>query len=81
MAYTASSGFRYWRSLSANTAAPLPVPVRIANSTTLRVGDIVRVNTSGLLVSNGATSPAAGVLVGFSDHDVINPFSLGYDKG
>lgn len=78
MALTANTGFRYLRSLGGNTAAPTPVQIRIANSTTLRVGDIVRVNTSGLLVTNGATAPAAGVLVGFVDMNGINPWSLGY---
>ena len=81
MAYTAGTGFRFWRSLSGAQHAPAPIPVRIANSTTLRVGDIVRINTSGLLVANGATNPAAGVLVGFQDQNGISPFSLGYNKG
>ena len=81
MAYTAGTGFRFWRSLSGAQHAPAPIPVRIANSTTLRVGDIVRINTSGLLVANGATNPAAGVLVGFQDQNGITPFSLGYNKG
>ena len=39
---------------------------------------MVRINTSGLLVANGATNPAAGVLVGFQDQNGINPFSLAY---
>lgn len=81
MAYTAGTGFRFWRSLSGAQHAPQPVPVKIANSTTLRIGDIVRVNTAGLLVANGATAPAAGVLVGFADQNGITPFSLGYNKG
>ena len=59
-------------------AAPTPLPFRIANSTTLRVGDVVRVNTAGFLVTNGATAPAAGILVGFADEQGVNPFSLGY---
>src|SRR3990167_6615057 len=80
MAYTASSGFRFWRSLSGESHAPQPIPVRIANSTTLRVGDAVRINTSGLLVTAAAGEALAGVLVGFQDEDGINPFSLGYSK-
>lgn len=80
MAYTAGTGFRFYKSLSGNMAAPTPVPIRIANSTTLRIGDVVRVNTSGLLAAAGTTNPAAGVLVGFVDPDGINPFSLGYSK-
>lgn len=80
MAYTAGTGFRFYKSLSGNTAAPTPIPVRIANSTTLRIGDVVRVNTSGLLVAAPTTDAAAGVLVGFVDNNGINPFSLGYSK-
>ena len=80
MAYTASTGFRFWRSLSGAQHAPQPIPVRIANSTTLRVGDAVRVNTSGLLVTAAAGEALAGVLVGFQDEDGINPFSLAYSR-
>ena len=78
MAYTAGTGFRYWQDIYGNTASPTGVPYRIANSTTLRVGDVVRVNTAGFLVTNGATAPTAGILVGFRDENGINPFSLGY---
>ena len=80
MAYTAGTGFRYFKSLSGNTAAPTPIPIRIANSTTLRIGDAVRVNTSGLLVTGAAGEVLAGVLVGFVDENGINPFSLGYNR-
>ena len=78
MAYTAGTGFRYWKHISGNVAPPAGLPYRIANSTTLRVGDVVRVNTGGFLVTNGATAPAQGVLLGFVDENGINPFSLGY---
>ena len=81
MAYTAGTGFRFWRSLSGAQHAPAPIPFRIANSTTLRVGDLVRVNTAGFLVTNGATAPPAGVLGGFANAQGINPFSLGYSDG
>ena len=78
MAYTAGTGFRYWKSLGGNMAAPTPVQIRIANSTTLRIGDMVRVNTAGFLVASGASNPIAGVLVGFVNKSGINPFSLGF---
>lgn len=80
MAYTANTGFRYFKSLSGNTAAPTPVPIKLANSTTLRIGDVVRVNTSGLLVTNGASGVAAGVLVGLTDENGINPFGHGIEN-
>lgn len=78
MAYTASTGFRFWRSLSGAQHAPQPIPIRIANSTTLRVGDAVRVNTSGFVVTAAAGTALAGIVVGFEDEKGINPFSLGY---
>ena len=78
MAYTASTGFRYWRSLTGEMTAPVPVPIRIANSTTLRIGDLVRVNTAGLVTGAGVGNPVAGVIVGFIDERGMNPFSLGY---
>ena len=80
MAYTAGTGFRFWRTLSGAGHAPAPLPFRIANSTTLRIGDAVRVNTSGLLVTAGVGEVITGVLVGFVDENGINPFSLGYSK-
>lgn len=80
MAYTASTGFRYWRSLSGAQHAPAPVPIRIANSTTLRVGDAVRVNTGGFVVTAAAGQAIAGVCVGFIDETGITPFSLGYNR-
>lgn len=78
MADTASTGFRYFKSLSGNPAAPTPIRVKIANSTTLRLRDAVRVNTSGLLVTAGTGNPVGGILVGFVDEKGINPFSHGY---
>ena len=78
MAYTAGTGFRYFKSLSGNPAVPTPIPIRIADSVTLRVGDMVRVNTAGLVVTAGVGAAIAGVLAGFVDERGINPFSLGY---
>ena len=78
MAYTAGTGFRFYKSLSGNMAAPTPIPIRIANSTTLRIGDLVRVSTAGFVVASGDTNPIAGVITGFGDEKGINPFSLGY---
>lgn len=78
MAYTAGTGYRFYRDVRGNTSSPTPIQLRIANSTTLRIGDLVRVNTAGLVVGAGAGNPIAGVLAGFVDNSGINPFSLGY---
>ena len=78
MAYTAGTGFRYWKSLSGAMTAPVPTPIRIGNSVTLRIGDLVRVNTAGFVVGAGVGGAVAGVIVGFIDEKGTNPFSLGY---
>ena len=80
MARTAASGFRFWRTLSGEAHQPVPIISRIANSTTLRVGDAVRINTGGFLVSAAVGETVAGILIGFSDEAGINPFSLGYSR-
>ena len=77
MAQTAASGFRFYRTIS-GAAKASPLPFRIANSTTLRVGDTVRLNTAGFLVASGDTGVLLGVLDGFANKDGINPFSLGF---
>ena len=81
MAYTAASGFRFWRTISGETHTPAPFRFLIANSTTLRIGDAVRVNTGGFLVAAGVGTAISGVLVGFEDEQGITPFSLGYSAG
>ena len=78
MAYTAQTGFRYWRSMTGAEPAPIPTPIRVANSTTLRVGDLVRVNTAGFVVPAGAGAAIAGVVTGLVDERGITPWSLGY---
>ena len=79
MAETANTGFKYYKSLSGNMAAPTSIPFRIANSTTLRLKDLVRVNTAGFVVTAGVGEAVGGVVVGLEDQNGINPFSLGYD--
>lgn len=81
MALTANTGFRFFRSLTGGEALPIPVPVRIANSVTLRSGDAVRVNAAGFLVTAGASGVPCGVIGGFTDQNGINPLSLGYNTG
>lgn len=78
MAYSSSDGFRYYRSLSGQGEAPAPIRYLIANSTTLKKGDLVRVNTSGLLVAAGVGNPILGVITGLVDNDGINVLSFGY---
>lgn len=77
MAYTANTGLRYDRTINANGADPLPYPILVANTTSLRIGDAVRVNTSGFVVTAGAGNPIGGVCVGFVDNNGINVLGFG----
>lgn len=79
MALSTAKGFRYRKSLISALDQPEPIQVIIANSTTLTIGEVVRVNTSGFLVANGVSGVAMGVVAGFVDSNGINPFSLVYD--
>jgi hypothetical protein len=81
MARTANTGFRFFKSMFGHMESPVPNLFRIDNSKTLRVGDAVRINTSGLIVTAGASAAVAGICVGFVDENGINPFSLGYKTG
>ena len=49
MAYSASTGFRFRKALSGKDI-PSTLEFRVANSSTLKIGDAVRVNTGGFLV-------------------------------
>lgn len=63
---------------------PVTTKVRLDNSATLTIGDLVRVNTSGFLELAINTEVCAGVLTGFSDNSGdaksggINPLSTFY---
>ena len=80
MAYSASTGFRFRKSLSGKDE-PAAVNFRVANSSTLKIGDAVRLNTGGFLVRAAAGNPVLGVLVGLyggdSENDGLNLFAFG----
>lgn len=80
MAKTANTGFSYYRSLDANASDPLPTPILMANSITLRIGDAVRVNTSGLIVTAGVGNAVGGIVVGFVDNNGINVLGFGVNN-
>jgi len=80
MAYTAATGFRYRKSLNANAPDPIPTRIRVANSATLRIGDLCRVNTSGFVVTAGAGNPVGGVVVGLTDENGINVLGFGINN-
>lgn len=77
MAQTAQTGFRYYGTLNSNTAEPLPELIRAGNSQTIRIGDLVRVNTSGVVVACATGEVVGGVCVGLVNADGINLFTPG----
>lgn len=74
MAVTASTGFFFRKSL-VGLEHPARLDYLLAGSATLKIGDLVRINTSGLLVRAATGDIPAGVLVGLVDQNGINVFS------
>jgi hypothetical protein len=76
MAYSASTGFRFRRSLYGGDL-PAGLRFRVANSATIKIGDAVRVNNAGFLVRAAAGNPVLGILTGIVNNTGINVFGLG----
>lgn len=74
MAKSATTGFTFRKTLY-GTEHPGTQRYLLAGSATVKIGDLVRVNTSGLLVRAASTEAACGVLVGIVDQNGINVFS------
>lgn len=74
MAKTASTGFDFRKSLY-GLAHPSQNVFILANSTTVKIGDAVRLNTAGYLVRAAAGEPVLGVLRGIEDKNQMNVFS------
>ncbi len=79
MPVSSSNGFYYKRNINAVLDAPDPLQVRLADSVTLTIGQMVRINTSGYAAIGSISGPVLGVCVGFADDNGINPYSLIYD--
>jgi hypothetical protein len=78
MAKTNSKYFEYRKNLSGVGSAPTPLKILVANSTTLKVGEMARVNTSGLAVEAGAGNPILGLVIGLIDNNGTPVNSFGY---
>lgn len=74
MAKTASTGFTF-RGTLYGAEHPGTQRFLLAGSATVKIGDLVRVNTSGLLVRCATGEAPAGVLVGIVDQNGMNVFS------
>lgn len=76
MAKSASTvyGFSLERSLS-GVENPASLDYIIKASTTISIGDPVRVDTTGYLVRSAAGEPVLGICVGLVDKDGLNVFS------
>lgn len=80
MARTNSKYFEYRKNLSGAGSAPTPLKIIVANSTTLKVGQMARVNTGGFIVPAGAGTTVAvlGRVSGLVDNNGIPVNGFGY---
>jgi hypothetical protein len=76
MALTASTGFRLYKGQDMDNQVLLNF--RIANSSTVRIGDIVRINTGGFAVRALTGEIFAGVVQGIVDESGVPPFTAFY---
>ena len=79
MAYTASTGFRFRKTIYGKDT-PATLSFRLANSMTVKIGDLVRLNTGGFLVRCETTEVPLGVMVGIVNQSGLNPFALGVNS-
>lgn len=77
MAYPANTGFRYFGSLSGQTTTPVPELIRVGNSATIRIGDLVRVNNAGHVVACATGEVVGGVVTALTDENGINVLGQG----
>ena len=77
MALSASTGFRYFGSISGYTPTPVPMLIRVGNTQTIRIGDLVRINTSGNVVACASGAVVGGVCMGLTDENGINVLGQG----
>lgn len=77
MARTAATGFYYYGSISGMTTTPVPMLIRMGNSETIRIGDLVRINTSGLAVACASGAVVGGVCTSLTDENGVNILGQG----
>lgn len=82
MAKTNSRTFDYSKNLAGVPSTPTPVKVKIANSTTIKIGQMARVNSSGFAVPAGAANPVLGRVAGLIDNNgtPVNAFQFDSTK-
>lgn len=74
MAYSATTGFRLRKNLYGITTQETHRFI-IGNSATIKIGDAVRLNTSGFLVRSAAGEPVLGIVAGITDRNGLNLFT------
>lgn len=79
MAKTNSKYFTYRKNLAGVTSDPTPVKILIDNSTTVKLGQVVRVNQAGFIVPAGVTAAVLGVVAGFIDQNGTPVDAFSYD--
>ncbi len=83
MAKTSSQFFEYRKNLYGASSVTTPLKVIIANSTTVKLGQAVRVNTAGFIVPASAGDALLGIVSGLVDNSNIpvNGFNYGGNSG
>lgn len=76
MALTASTGFRLRAGVDMDSIILLDI--RVKNSSTVRIGDVVRVDTNGFALRATGTEPVGGVVLGIVDKSGTPPFTAFY---
>lgn len=66
-----SKFFEYRKNLGGVPSVPTPIKVALANSTTLKRGQAVRINTAGFAVAVGVGNPVGGIVDGLVDNNNI----------
>jgi hypothetical protein len=79
MARTNSKYFAFSKNLSALGSSPTPIKVKIGNSTTMKVGQMARVNTAGYAVPAGVGNPILGLVSGLVDGNDVPVNAFQYD--
>jgi hypothetical protein len=74
MAKTAAKGFFFRKSLT-GLEHPATMDFIIAGSTTITIGDLIRVNNAGLVITCATGEEVGGVVTGLVDQNGISVFS------
>jgi hypothetical protein len=78
MARTNSKYFEYRKNLLGVGSAPTPLKILVGNSTTIKIGQMARVNTAGFVVPGGVGNALLGRVAGLIDNNGVPVNSFSY---